>query len=390
MAMLVLMIVASCKQRNTKHTNVLSGPITAETIYSFSIDKVALVIGYNNEKPISLGTAFFVEPTMAVTNYHVISGCDRVELKFLNDEEVVDEVRIVKGSEAYDLALLETMKEFPFFSVDSLYAEVVGAKVYTIGNPHGLEGTITDGIISGKRESDGVDYIQITAPISPGNSGGPLLNENGSVIGVSSFTLQDSQNLNFAIPIKYLSKCVDYVPQKVQSYSRVSTNNSAHISRSFLGYSFGSSKQAVLQGMRGKGYSIQRSSEGFMAVGTSQNPIMFGGLEWEWVNFNFISDKLYDVTFCLTTDNASPQYIIEQYNQLIKQLDDKYAQCSMEIYDERNAQWSDSDTGVICRYMYMDSDGNMVNNPTKRLNMYLWYYDKNGTKLKAQQDKSEL
>lgn len=85
----------------------------------------------------------------------------------------------------------------------------MGSKVYAIGNPRGLEGTISDGILSGKRNNEGIEYLQITSPISPGNSGGLVLNERGVVIGVATFTYNNSQNLNFAIPISYVNKCVD-------------------------------------------------------------------------------------------------------------------------------------------------------------------------------------
>lgn len=164
----------------------------------------------------------------------------------------------------------------------------------------------------------------------------------------------------------------------------------AQIQRKFWGYSFGSSKQVVLQGMRAKGYSIDNTSEGFLAIGTTQNPIKFGGYEWEWVSFKFFGNKLYDVSFCVTTDKASSQTIIEHYNSLIRQLDNKYAQYDREIYDDKNAQWGDSNTGVICRYMYIDSNHNIVDYPTRKVNMYLWYYDKNGNKRKWDNDNSEL
>ena len=164
----------------------------------------------------------------------------------------------------------------------------------------------------------------------------------------------------------------------------------AQIQRKFYGYSFGSTKQVVMQGMKGKGYTINNTSEGFMAIGTNRNPIKFGGYEWEWVTFKFNDNKLYDVSFCITTRKTSPQIITEHYKSLIRQLDYKYAQYEREIYDEKNAQWSDSNTGVICNYMYLNNEGDIVDYPTRRVNMYLWYYDKNGNKKKWEKDNSEL
>lgn len=164
----------------------------------------------------------------------------------------------------------------------------------------------------------------------------------------------------------------------------------AQIQRRFFGYSFGSSKQAVLQGMKGKGYAIQNTSEGFMAIGSISEPIVFGGYAWEWVNFKFNNNKLFDVSFCITTETSSSQIIIQNYIQLTRKLDDKYAQLGRDYYNEQNIQWFDSHTGVICRYMYIDSDNNIVNYPTKKLNMYLWYYDIDESNIKRVNDETEL
>lgn len=83
----------------------------------------------------------------------------------------------------------------------------VGEDVATIGSPGGLENTISTGIVSGLRSLSGEhDYIQMTAPISPGSSGGPLLNTNGEVIGITTFLVRGGQNLNFCIPINYAKR----------------------------------------------------------------------------------------------------------------------------------------------------------------------------------------
>jgi len=77
--------------------------------------------------------------------------------------------------------------------------DLIGRDVFVIGNPYGLEGTFSTGVISGLREIDGVRYIQISAPVSPGNSGGPVILSDGSVIGIAAMGLKMGQNLNFAI-----------------------------------------------------------------------------------------------------------------------------------------------------------------------------------------------
>jgi len=75
----------------------------------------------------------------------------------------------------------------------------VGDTVYVAGNPKGLEGTFSQGIVSGIRRVKGNRYLQITAAISEGSSGGPILNESGDVIGIAVATVREGQNLNFAV-----------------------------------------------------------------------------------------------------------------------------------------------------------------------------------------------
>jgi hypothetical protein len=81
----------------------------------------------------------------------------------------------------------------------------VGDEVYVVGNPQGLEGTFSQGIVSSVRQVGPDSLLQITAPISPGSSGGPVLSAQGKVIGVAVATFRGGQNLNFAVPASYLT-----------------------------------------------------------------------------------------------------------------------------------------------------------------------------------------
>lgn len=182
----------------------------AESIYDFAKDKVVLVLSLKDGIPFSQGTGFYISDDSIITNYHVVQGASSINIKFSESEDIIKGVRISKASPEYDLAILVSKNKNSFLPTDSSGNEKIGSKIYTIGNPRGLEGTISEGILSGKRINDGIEYLQITAPISPGNSGGPIINTNGDVIGVSTFTFKGSQNLNFGIPIKYIKKCVDY------------------------------------------------------------------------------------------------------------------------------------------------------------------------------------
>lgn len=185
--------------------------LSAESIYNNTISKVAMIISYKDGMPYSQGSGFFIDKNTLVTNFHCVAGADRIEFKVTNNDEIYKGARVIKASDEYDLAIIKTKQDFPYVKVDSLGKEKIGSKIYAIGNPRGLEGTLSDGILSGKRDNDGIEYLQITAPINPGNSGGPVLNENGAVIGVATFTFKNSQNLNFAMPIKYISNCRDFV-----------------------------------------------------------------------------------------------------------------------------------------------------------------------------------
>ena len=75
----------------------------------------------------------------------------------------------------------------------------VGERVYTIGNPSGLSKTLGEGLISGLRQRDGIQYIQTNAQISHGSSGGALVDSKGALVGITTFLVKDAKNLNFAI-----------------------------------------------------------------------------------------------------------------------------------------------------------------------------------------------
>ena len=169
------------------------------------------------KQPISLGSGFVVDKGKVITNVHVMKGAvygEIIEDQTKKTHKIVGYLAIDKIN---DLILLSV----PTLEVDKLALSEktpeIGEKIYAIGNPKGLSGTISEGIVSGIRKIENNDLIQITAPISPGSSGGPIINNNGEVIAVSVASLTSGQNLNFAIPAKYvnniLSKNIDSVTQ---------------------------------------------------------------------------------------------------------------------------------------------------------------------------------
>ena len=170
-----------------------------QRIYRRSIPLTCLIVTFRNGKTDNLGSGLLVSADgLVITNNHVIDKADNLAVR-CGERESAASVR--KRSKEPDLALLATsLKRGESFVLNETYNQgLIGRDVFVIGNPYGLEGTFSTGVISGLREIDGVRYIQISAPISPGNSGGPVILRDGTVIGIAAMGLKVGQNLNFAI-----------------------------------------------------------------------------------------------------------------------------------------------------------------------------------------------
>ena len=157
-----------------------------------------------------LGSGFFVAPNIIATNYHVMEGSLTANC-YLNNSDTKYKIDGYLGADrSVDLILLKvsTLTK-PAIKFSSTTVEI-GQKVYVIGSPKGLPATISDGIVSGMRDFEGYKLIQMTAPISPGSSGGPVLNSNGELIGISVSQLKEGQNINFAIPKSYLEILLNF------------------------------------------------------------------------------------------------------------------------------------------------------------------------------------
>lgn len=162
---------------------------------------VMLVMEDENGQPLSLGSGFFVKEHIIATNLHVIKNAEKGYAKLIGKKPKYSITGFVAVDVKTDLALLEIegVKSSPLSIGDSKKMEV-GDEVYAVGNPEGLEGTFSQGIVSGIRQLESFELLQITAPISPGSSGGPVLNNRAEVVGVAVATFKEGQNLNFAIP----------------------------------------------------------------------------------------------------------------------------------------------------------------------------------------------
>ena len=167
---------------------------------------VMLVMEDDNGQPLSLGSGFFVREDIVATNLHVVEGAAGGYAKMVGKKQKYDITGYVAIDRKMDLVLLKINKiKAPAITLGDSSKIAVGDEIFAVGNPKGLEGTFSKGIISAIRKIEEDTLLQITAPISPGSSGGPILNSEGDVIGISVATFKGGQNLNFAIPVSYLS-----------------------------------------------------------------------------------------------------------------------------------------------------------------------------------------
>ncbi|HYE66676.1 MAG TPA: tetratricopeptide repeat-containing serine protease family protein [Pyrinomonadaceae bacterium] len=165
---------------------------------------VVAIITYNAKgDPLMTGSGFFIRPGQVLTNLHVIEGTHHAEVRTLDGKGKTYPVTgILDLDEEGDLAVLGVnlpAERARALEVTSALPEE-GEKIFVIGNPLRMEGSISDGIVSAVREVPNLGkIIQITAPISHGNSGSPLFNMKGQVIGVVTMKVTNAQNINLAL-----------------------------------------------------------------------------------------------------------------------------------------------------------------------------------------------
>ncbi|MEM9071049.1 MAG: serine protease [Myxococcota bacterium] len=172
--------------------------------------------------PISSGTAFMVSEDLAVTNHHVVAfALDHSSVRVrVNTKggEWASRVQIVDFDVERDLALLRVRFDSPPPPVTLATDDAieVGTVAISIGNPLGLEHTLTDGIVSSRRIYHGKRFVQVSTPVSPGNSGGPIFDAHGEVIGVATEQVgaySRGQNLNLAVPSSDVQTFLDRTPE---------------------------------------------------------------------------------------------------------------------------------------------------------------------------------
>ena len=171
---------------------------------------------FNNNRR-SLGSGVIIHPDgYILTNEHVVARATRIRVTLIDKREF--DAHLVGADIKSDLAVIKIdgKERLPYVALGQSDDLMIGETVIAIGNPFGLQHTVTTGIISALRRSikggkNRVyrDFIQLDASINPGNSGGPLLNINGSLIGVNTAIFQQAEGIGFAIPIDRAKRIID-------------------------------------------------------------------------------------------------------------------------------------------------------------------------------------
>lgn len=196
--------------------NIKSQDLKPEEIFEKFQDAIVVVYSYDfNNNLKGQGSGVIInEKGWVITNFHVFEGCQRMDLVHKGDT--------IKYS---DIIGVDVEKDLVIMKIESgAYPNIklsdkgtkVGQKVYAIGSPMGLENTMSEGIVSGNRTEIGkkkMNLVQITAQLSPGSSGGAVLNFLGELIGISSMGMREGNDLNFAIPV------ADILKVKIDSYN---------------------------------------------------------------------------------------------------------------------------------------------------------------------------
>lgn len=177
----------------------------------------------NNE--LALGTGFVIRGSLVATNAHVVRCCKTIVIRTSEDADDVS-ATIARVNNDRDVALLRTppIKARPVI-LGTTKSIAPGTPILAVGHPRGLEYTVSDGIVSAIRVLDsGWRVIQITAPLSSGSSGGPIADRMGRVIGMSTMSFQEGQNLNFAVAVEDVAQLLHDEMNRLPSSATLRSN----------------------------------------------------------------------------------------------------------------------------------------------------------------------
>jgi S1-C subfamily serine protease len=180
-----------------------TGVMSAEEIFERFASRIVFLTCHGSPKESVLGSGVLISADgLIITNAHLVKRCQAMTATHIDgSSRHAYDAKLKYYDLNADMAVLKIESSgLDFFQLAARPVRI-GERVFAIGNPKGLEQTISEGIVSGNREEDGLKWIQHTAPISPGNSGGALISSRGELLGINTFSIEESQNLNFAIPV---------------------------------------------------------------------------------------------------------------------------------------------------------------------------------------------
>jgi serine protease Do len=185
----------------------LSGGFDGAIVFRLVRNSIAVVRTDAGSLGSAVAVAHDAGVTLLATNCHVLEGAAEIKV---TANGLTERAEFAGGDAADDACLLTVKMKMPVVETFNAFDLKVGEKVFAVGAPRGLELTISDGIVSSLRKPGLLDslLIQNTAPISPGSSGGGLFDARARLIGITSFLLKDSQNINFATSINTYTSVV--------------------------------------------------------------------------------------------------------------------------------------------------------------------------------------
>ncbi len=251
---------------------------------SFSLEFPPHIEKQQADEIMSGGSGLVVsEDGYILTNHHVIKDADSVTVLFNNGKEY--KAKVIGTDHRTDLAVLKIEKKgLPFLKfADSSQLEK-GEWVIAIGNPFGLESSLTVGVVSATGRQDlGIstleDYIQTDAAINPGNSGGPLLNLNGDVIGINTAKVRDGMGIGFAIPSNLAKRIFDQIVE------------TGSVKRVYLGVILQMIDEELAQAM-----NLEKASGVLIAEIVPNSPAEKGGLKQGDIILSLNGEKVKSMT----------------------------------------------------------------------------------------------
>jgi S1-C subfamily serine protease len=202
-------------------------PLSTEAIAARAVPATVTIVTFATDgDTLGIGSGFLVRSNgVIVTNHHVMAGASRATV-MLSSGESYDRVEALDADRDADLAILR----IPGYGLPTLQTTPtlppVGSKLVAVGSPLGLARTVSEGIVSAVRLVDGRQLLQMSTAISPGSSGGPVLDARGRVVAIATKYIRDAQSLNFAVPVRYAMGLVENARAPVSLSAMFGTEDS--------------------------------------------------------------------------------------------------------------------------------------------------------------------